>query len=89
MDLLRRGVFSLQGKVVYYHDRERQTIKRKEASKFVHFACGKTCLNVNLGITGFKGLKVKTLTSKSKANLIVCDMPLSREIIKMFLAWRT
>ena len=41
---------------------------------------------MSLGLAG--GSKARVLTSRSKANLIVCDMPLMKEIIKMFVTWR-
>ena len=55
-------------------------------SKYIHEVGGKVCLNVSLATVGAS--KSKVLASKSKANLIVCDLSLMKEVIHKFTFWK-
>ena len=79
-------MFDLKDYGVYFHDPERQQGTRKQMSKYINQAGGKVCLNVSLATVGSS--KSKVLASKSKANLIVCDLALMKEVIHMFAYWK-
>lgn len=59
--------------------------ERKQASKYIHGAGGKFCLN--LGLTSKTASGTKVLSSSSEVNLVVCDLARMKSIVKMFKKW--
>ena len=79
------GIFDLKDFVFYYHE----CAKRKGVVSMINAASGRHALNlsVNLSNGTFKHAD-KILVSRQKVNVIVCDEPFIREIIRIFLRWR-
>ena len=80
------GVFDLKDFVCYYHE----SARRKGVVSMINASGGRSALNLSVQLCGSRSFPSaqKLILSKQRVNLIVCDEPLIREIVHLFLLWR-